>query len=166
MGVVAVATTMVALAITPTASAAGTRVEYVAQVNPICQAQHNQAKTAHRSYKKRIRPFIKRGIEPLPKAAVRIYLRYQREIVRLRRTADAQILAVPPAPTDRSTVSEWLRLRGAATDFVERSARAVAHGNSRWAGQLLTKANDREFKAELLVQDFGLDACTPFLSND
>jgi hypothetical protein len=149
-----------------TAYAASTRAEYVAQVDPICQIEQGRAKAAHRSYKNRIRPFLKSHVEPLPKAAVRIYVRYEDEVVRIRRSADTQILTIPPASGDEDTVSQWLRLRGAATTFLKRSTQAVSEGNSERAGQLFTKANDREFKAEILVQDFGFNYCTPFISND
>jgi hypothetical protein len=122
----------------------------------------------YRTYKNRIRPFVKRGIDPEhpPKAAVRIYLRYQDKVVRIRRSADAQISIFPPASGDEGTVSQWLRLRGAATDFLKRSTRALSQGNSERSGELLSKTYDREFKAEILVQDFAFKYCTPFLSND
>jgi hypothetical protein len=168
-GLIALATAVVALAIAATtAQAETTRAAWVAQVDPICHTEHGQAKAVYRSYKNQIRPFVKRGIDPehLPKAAVRIYVRYQDKVVRIRGSADTQISTVPPASGDEGTVSQWLRLRGVATGFIKRSTRVLSHGNSERAGKLLTKTYDREFKAEILVQDFGFNYCTPFLTND
>jgi hypothetical protein len=105
-----------------TAHAASTRAEYVAQVDPICQAGHSQAKAATRSD--------------------------------FRGAAGGG---------DEGAVSGWLQLRDAASDFLERVARVLARDNARRAGKLLSRAYDREFKAELVVQDFGFRYCTPFL---
>lgn len=76
---IAFAIAAVALAIAATsASAATTRAEYVAQVDPICQASKPRLTHEVRSYERRIRHLIQHGLDPdrPTKQALRVVVRF------------------------------------------------------------------------------------------
>jgi hypothetical protein len=83
----------------------------------------------------------------------------------IRRNEDAQISPIPPAPGDEMAVVGWLQKRGEATDLLERSIGAIAHGKFDFAGRLLSKASKKELGAEAFLEGFGFKYCTPFLAN-
>jgi hypothetical protein len=149
----------------PNAHAATTRAEYVAQVDPICQAGLAQESVAEQRLNKQIRRLKKH--EGSRKARARSLRRQSRAlrqflnvVVAVEQGVNAQIATVPPATEDTSLVQVWLRVRSEELDLSRRMSRAFAK-DRLFAGlglffDLLAKA-DEEFD---LVQDFGFKYCT------
>jgi hypothetical protein len=163
------AITVIALAIAATAAyGAATRAEYVAQVDPICQAGKTKLKRESRKYGHRIRALRKQGIdtEKPTKRVLRLAVRFYDRVARIQRSANQQIAAVPPAPGDEQLVAEWLRLRSKRIKLTNRAIHAYAR--SRKAHQfrrLMGRANTAEVNAESLVADFHFQHCTPLLAD-
>jgi hypothetical protein len=142
------------------AEAATTRAEYVAQVDPICQAGKAREKAAIRSFKKRLKRLSEKNVDPAEsKVAFRALVAFFNRNVRIKREVDRQIKAVIPATGDEETVSRWLQRRDNATDLLERATHAFAHGKERYASHLLSKASSVGFTSGFLVEDFGFKYC-------
>jgi hypothetical protein len=125
--VIAIALLAVAISAGP-ASAASTRAEYVAQVNPICASANSQAralwetffkttdrleKTAKKLHgKKRIR--VQRRLDEL-------FYRLDDQVLAVYSGALAQLKLIPPAPGDEALVAEWLATRQALQDLSAKS---------------------------------------------
>jgi hypothetical protein len=102
LGVLLVVTAAAALVAAPGASAAATRAEYVAQVNPICkQANTQSGKVFSRAIKGQNPDQIKPGV--LTKALKRVN--------RITRKTTNRIAGVPAAPGDEALVAEWVASR-------------------------------------------------------
>jgi hypothetical protein len=146
---------------------ASTRAEYVAQVDPICQAGFVKEKAVNRSFKKRAKRLHKHGIDTTEptKPVLRIAVRLFDRIARIARAVNSQILVIPPAPGDEAIISQWLQLRGEATDLTQRSIHVFAHGKERRFKQLIGRSFNRRLDAEEIVQDFGFKHCVQFLAD-
>jgi hypothetical protein len=159
---IAVAIAVLALAIVAQeADAAATRAEYVAQVDPICQAGRAREKAAARSFKKRVRLLKERGVdldEPT-KRGNRLVVAFYDRIARIYKNVDGQISAVVPAPGDEAIISEWLKRRERPPDLLERAVHAFARGKEKRSSQLFTKAFRAGLFSQIPVQDFGFKSC-------
>jgi hypothetical protein len=144
------------------AFASSTRAEYVAQVDPICQKAHLAEKREARRFKRQIRHLIRKGLDldHPTKAALHALVGFADRAARIARGAFGQIAAVPPAPGDEATVTEWLRLRSKATNYFHRAYHAFARNQKpHQFRRLLGKSDSAGLDADSLVQDWGFEHC-------
>jgi hypothetical protein len=159
---VALTTTMIALATTSTAHAAATRAEYVAQVEPICQTAYFAEKAAYKIFQRRIKKAaqqIRRHGRPRKDARSTLFSFYGR-MRQVSRTMDAAIQPIPPAPGDEAAVQAWLAGRERSITLNARALRALRRAKSRRFLTLFFKGIDTEGAAVSSVQDFGFSYCT------
>jgi hypothetical protein len=153
----------VALAITAsTAIAASTRAEYVAQVDPICQAAHAAGQAEVKRYERQVRRLTRHGFDPdhPSKALLRAAVGFADRIAKIERPSFAQIAAITPAPGDEATVAEWLRLRARETAYFQRAFHAFARNQkTHQFRRLSAKADKANLEAESLVGDWGFEHC-------
>jgi hypothetical protein len=150
-----------------TAQAAPTRADYVAQVDPICQASKASQKHEARKYKRQFRRLREQGLDPdrPTKRAIRMTVRFYDRLARIQRGTTNQIAIVPPAPGDEPLVAEWLRLRSMRIELTNHAIHAYARNRkSHQFKRLLEKANLAEINAESAVADFHFRYCTPLLA--
>lgn len=163
MGVVALATTMIALAIAAVnASAATTRAEYIAQVEPICQTAYFAEKAAYKTLHRRIEKAaqqIRQHGRPRKDARSTLFSFYGR-MRQVSRTMDAAIQPIPPAAGDEAAVQAWLAGRERSITLNARALRALRRAKSRRFLTLFFKGIDTEGAAVSSVQDFGFSYCT------
>jgi hypothetical protein len=160
LGLALIATALFA---TP-ASAATTRAEYVGQADPICQAQQLQDRATFRAYKKSIKRYLKHHPNPDPdrpsKTVLRMAMRYYDRVLAIHRRADSELSSISPAPGDEGATAEWLQLRGASADLLERAIRAVRHNKIKPFIRLYLKSIRRSLQAEVSIRDFGFRYCS------
>src|SRR5262249_42222930 len=118
-GLIGLAIVVIALAIVAaSASAATSRAEWVAQVDPICQvayvAEKSADKTFHRQTKKAERQ-SKRGHHPST-AARKILFRFYHRTAQATQGMLNAISPIPAAPGDEATVASWLTGRQQSID--------------------------------------------------
>jgi hypothetical protein len=151
-GAIVVAMAMIGVAAVPSAQAATTRAEYVAQVDPICQSfvgPQNSALDAFIRNTKRLGRVAKSSVKSG---------NFKPFIKQNRRTAGSlnnyaqvhsnltdQILAVPAAPGDEGTVSTWINNRRQA----EAIARSAATALNQFKVSVFLKRIDQADAAEL-----------------
>jgi hypothetical protein len=170
--VLAVAIGLIALAITTTtADAASTRAEYVAQVDPICQAAAKpEAKAYYGQVRANRKAYVQIQSGVPPKRAYRKYFpRAARFIARRSRVYSdetVRIAAVPPALGDEQVVGQWVQKRVESANLLNRAIVAAHHRNfSKMAG-FEDFAGAAEANGENFVADFGFKYCTPIPSED
>jgi hypothetical protein len=162
-GSIALLIAVVALAITAgTAIAASTRTEYVAQVDPICQAAHAAGQAETKRYARQVRRLTDDGFDPdhPSKALLRAAVKFADRIAHIERLSFAQIAAVTPAPGDEETVTEWLRLRARETAYFQHAFHAFARNQkTHQFRRLSAKADRANLEAESLVGDWEFEHC-------
>ena len=165
-----VAALAIALCAAP-AQAATTRAEYVAQVDPICQAGQAQVALV-------LQPFLRAA-----KRAKRHHSLNERKTARkLRRMLKAayaqtavighqvndQIATVPPAPDDVSLIQVWLRARNEFVDLETQLLSAKPKTDKQafrlFSGFFVLSA--RALEVSDLVRDFGFVYCTTYFQVD
>jgi hypothetical protein len=169
-GLTAVAIAVIALAITAgPATAATTRAEYVAQVDPVCQAAQAQEEAAALPVSKKLKRLHKQ--ERMKKASrkargraakreMRLLAGFYDYVVAVEHGVNAQIATIPPAIEDTSLVQVWLRARGEALVVTQRLFRALAKGQFFAAFELLIEVETKAAEASDLVRDFGFRYCS------
>jgi hypothetical protein len=164
---IALAITLVALAITAgTASAATTRADYVAQVDPICQSAQAQEVVAAQPFVTALRREKKHRSRKTSRKADRALVLYFPQYSAIERAADAQIAMVPPAPDDISLIQVWLRARGELIDDESQlfgTLQGPKGGGLKALAQfftLLFEIGGRQLEVADLVRDFGFQYCT------
>jgi hypothetical protein len=153
--VVSVAIALLTLAIlvpAPSAQAASTRAEYVAQVDPICQSfvgSENNALSAFFRNAKRIGRVAKSSLRS---GNFKPFIRQIRRTAgslnsyaQIHSTLTDQIVAVPAAPGDEATVATWINYRRQA----ETSARAAATALNQFKMKVFAKRGQESDAAEL-----------------
>jgi hypothetical protein len=153
----------VALAITAVpAQAATTRAEYVAQVDPICQAAKPAKVKARKAAAKNLRRLVRQLRAGNEKKAIKLSGKAARNLNRFNRiqaNLTTQIAPVPPAPRDLTTVSQWLQDR--------REAEKLGFGAARALKRHKGKKFLRKFRASVIagaeardrVKNFGFRYC-------
>jgi hypothetical protein len=162
IGLIALAILMFALAIAPsTASAASTRAEYVAQVDPICQQENISQKAVVRSLNKRVKLLAKRGFDRQKpsKPIARLIIRGYDRLAGIQRGANGSIALVTPAPGDQTTTSSWIQQRAAFATVFQRAGHLFAQQKQRKALALFFRALRIEDQAEHLIEPFGFRFC-------
>jgi hypothetical protein len=151
-----------------TASAATTRAEWVAQVDPICQSAQLQEGIAGELLGRATRRFKKESRKNNDKAErqlARAFRSYQFQYIAIERGVNTQIAAVPPAPEDVSLVQVWLRARGELLDEETqlysgglKPKQQSFKGFAQLFSQFFTLIG-REYEVTDLVRDFGFRYC-------
>jgi hypothetical protein len=162
---ITVAIAMIALAITaPGAQAAATRAEYVAQVDPICQAAIGPQAKALSSFSKAFEHFRQRvrsgritkgTFTKLLRQTAGFLSRYKG----IGANVTTRIEAVPPPPRDTGTVTLWLLNRRAAEQLVDSAVSALKHYRLKAYFRLLAQAEATEAGGRVLVSSFGFQYC-------
>jgi hypothetical protein len=161
---IAVAIGLVVLATPATAAnAASTRAEYVAQVDPICQAGQAQERAAFKAYVKSAKRYLRRHPNSDPdkpsKQIFRLVTRLYSRILAIDRSVLAQLNSIPPAAGDEAAVAEWLGVRTQSADLLERSIHALQRQKLKLFFRLYLKSIRRSLQATLPISDFGFRYC-------
>ncbi len=164
-GIAAVSGCLIALvAAASPASAATTRADWVAQVDPICQNGLAQEVVA-------VQPLLRAAKRAKKHRGRKANRRVQRRLVayifqytNIERAVNAQIATVPPAPDDVSLVQVWLRARGELLDtetrlFVQPASGKGLKGLAK-AFNLIFELVGREYEVSDVVRDFGFQYCS------
>jgi hypothetical protein len=170
----ALALVLVAVAATPS-QAASTRAEYIAQVEPICQAANEASKKHDRKVVQRIKPkliaflndvFDPDAEEPSKKENRRfirffisIFAKTTGHAAFIFDQATTQIYAIPPVPGEEGLIGGWLAGRSLAVDQVQAAIRAARHGRGRLSGRLLDQSDKTLLAAQEPVNAYGFQAC-------
>jgi hypothetical protein len=147
------------------ASAATTRAEYVAQVDPICQAGIAQETAVARPLTKKLHRLKKhaRSREARRRAdkrATRALARFYDFVAVVEQGVTAQIATTPPPTEDTSLIQVWLRVRGEEVVVTQRLFRSFAKGDFFGAFDLLFEVVAKSEEASDLVRDFGFHYCS------
>lgn len=161
-----IAATLIALAaITSTpAHAATTRAEYVAQVDPICQAWIKPGTKTYAGFRRANRKLYlqtKRGV-PQRKAYGRYFPRIARLFAFRLKTysaTTAQIARVAPPPGDETLIGDWLEKRAESASLLRRSITAAHHRNFSDMAKFFEFSNLAEIQGEEPLAGFGFRYC-------
>jgi hypothetical protein len=146
------------------AGAATTRAEYVAQVDPICQAGLAQETAAAKPVAKKLRRLKKhtdsrnarrRALKREMRALAHLY----DFVATVEQGVNAQVATIPPAIEDTNLIQVWLRVRGEEVVVTQRLFRALAKGDFFAAFALLFEVETKSEEATDLVRDFGFQYC-------
>lgn len=162
---IVLAVTVITLAIgAGTASAATTRAEWVAQVDPICQSGQAQEAVAAQPLGKLVKRAKGHDSRKLARKLTRVLRSFLLQYATIEHAVNAQIATIPPAAEDVSLVQVWLRARG---DLVDTGSQLFAHGiqGKGLKGfvrffSLLDEISNREFEVHDLVRDFPFQYCS------
>jgi hypothetical protein len=142
------------------AQAAVTRADYVAQVDPICQAAASQEDSALQP----VLRAVKRSQghhRPSRKAERRLkrrYTTYLSQKAAIERAANDQIAAVPPAPDDVSLIQVWLRARNELVGLETGLLSVIKDKPSQGIASFIRLIGLEEEVYDL-VRDFGFQYC-------
>jgi hypothetical protein len=151
----------VGVAATP-ASAASTRAEYVAQVDPICQSFVGPTVSAGSAYNKDYKEWTRRLSKGTLKGWVRQTRRTARSLGRfneLHAALTEQIAAVPPPAADVAAISTWLDDRRQADVFSVSAASAFGHFKFAQFHKKINQANAADAAGVTAISGFGFLAC-------
>jgi hypothetical protein len=157
---------VVALAIAAApASAATSRADWVAQVDPICQNGQAQEAVAAQPLIRAVKRDKKHRSRKTSRKAERAVVAFFFQYANIERAVDAQIATVPPAPDDVSLVQVWLRARGELLDLETRlfTGNVKAGKGLKGFAQVFTlffELLGRQQEVSDLVRDFGFHYCT------
>jgi hypothetical protein len=166
---VALTVALVVLALgADTAYGATSRAEYVAQVDPICQAGLAQEAAAARPVVKKLKRLQKqerrarsrKARRRAAKRELRVVARFYDFVTGVEQSVTAQIAAIPPAIEDTSLVQVWLRARGEQAVATQRLFRSLAKGDILGAFTLLFEVEAKAEEVTDLVRDFGFHYCS------
>jgi hypothetical protein len=166
---IALAITVIAFAITAAmAYGASTRAEYVAQVDPICQAGNQRIVRAS----KKAAPSIKRILAKVKKLgeagedspeAKRLYAKFTSKAygryASIFHSVTTQITAVPPGPGDEAAVAAWLEGRALHAVLLRRAIRKAKRGKTDRSALLVLAALAILKEADDQVRSFGFQQC-------
>jgi hypothetical protein len=155
-------------AFAPSANAATTRAEYVAKVDPICQAGLAQegaaAKPLTKKLKRLDRQFKKahsrKARRRIDRREGRLLTHYFDFVAAVEQGVNSQIATIPPAIEDTSLIQVWLRARSEELVAIQRAMRSLTKGDFFGGlGQLLDVQTKAQEAADL-VRDFGFHYCS------
>jgi hypothetical protein len=149
------------------AKAATTRAEFVAQVDPICQAGQAQELAAVQPLLRATKRAQKHHKVRSPKTEKRLarrFAQYISQYATIEHQVNSQIAEVTPAPDDVSLIQVWLRARNELVDLENNLFGALAHPQRiKNPFKIFTRFFEvaaREFEVADLVRDFGFQYCT------
>jgi hypothetical protein len=143
-------------------SAASTRGEYIAQVDPICVTFVGPENDAAKAFIKNAKRLGRVGNSGHAKAFVRQLRRTAGSLSRLGRVDLAlnnQIAAVPPPAADAPTIGAWLDGRREADGLLESAASALGQFKPRLYLKRFKRAFAVNDAANELVSGFGFQVC-------
>jgi hypothetical protein len=158
-----------AIAVAP-ASAATTRAEYVAQVDPICQNGQAQEAVAAQPLLRATKRAKKHRNRKTSRKADRALLAYFAQYSNIERAVNIQISTIPTAPDDVSLIQVWLRVRGETQDSESQIFNTSLNPKAGFKGlvrffALLGRALIRQQEAVDMVRDFGFQYCSQTASD-
>jgi hypothetical protein len=130
------------------ASAASTRAEYIAQVDPICEAS-NQGLT--RLWKRFVRADKQHKLHTAGNALATIATNLV--------SSDAKLQAIPPPPGDEARVSQWLGMFDQIAHNYKISASAYRLGTYKRVSRLIDRSDRLNRNADSLMADFPFQVC-------
>ena len=166
MGLIAVAITVMAGAITATsAAAATTRAEWVAQVDPICQNGQAQEAVAAQPLLRAAKRAKKHRNRKTTRKLNRAVLVYFAQFANIERAVNTQIASVPTASEDVSLIQVWLRARGEVLDSETQIFNTNFNKGKGLKGfvkffTLFGEILFRQQEVADLVRDFGFQYCS------
>jgi hypothetical protein len=164
----AIAALAVAAAMPSPASAASTRGEYLAQIEPICQQANEQAKRQAQKINRALKKSLKKAAtqekngkpgDVFADVFILAVIKLVGPDNRLFERTTARIAAVPPAAGDEAVVTAWLTGRTESTELVWDALRAGKHHKANRMFGLLDASTEALRKAQQPVQAFGLNHC-------
>jgi hypothetical protein len=150
------------MATAPAAHAASSRAEYVAQVEPICQAAQKPTFKAYaRAFKELpsvedLDHLTRRELRRIDRAQGRLYSR----IATVYGRTSARIRAVSPAPGDEAIIASWLSGRAQAQTLMLQAGRLARHLKARRSYLVASRATAASDTAARSVSDFSFHFCT------
>jgi hypothetical protein len=163
---IALAITVIVLATTATgANAATTRAEFVAQVDPICQAAQAQELVAAQQVNRKLRklrkhPNTRKARRRAIKREFRAIGRFYGYVAVVEQGVNAQVAMIPPAIEDTSLIKLWLRVRAEQVISTQRLASAFAKGDILAALDMFFEASGKVEEAGDIVRDLGFQHCS------
>jgi hypothetical protein len=142
------------------AHATASRAEYVAQVEPFCQAAQKPTAKAFIAVIKSIPTDQDRITKSVAHRADRALGRLYVRISVIFGHTTAQISSVSPPPGDETTVSSWLAGRNQAQAWGLQAGRAAKHLKVGRAAKVANRAVSASDEAAQLVSGFGFRFCT------
>lgn len=161
-GLAAVIVAVTCLVWAASAQAASTRAEWVAQVEPICQASLPAATAANGNVNRKAKNLTRTAKHGSNRAFVRAIRAFAHAIQAYTAIDDAltnQLAGVPPVSTDTAAVANWLQGRRNTTALANAAAQALLRLKIRKSFGLLNQANAAYEQAVSSVSGFGLNAC-------
>jgi hypothetical protein len=143
-------------------SAASTRAEYVAQVDPICDAHVGPLGQALSAYNKN----YKRWVHVATHGSLKAWLKQTKRLARSLNGFDSahssltqEIAAVPPAAEVASTVASWLDLRRRAEAYDQAAITALRRLSIGKFYKAIDGANSADLAAGRSVAGLGFQVC-------
>jgi hypothetical protein len=163
-GLTAVTAAAIALTIMlpSTASAASTRAEYIAQVDPICTSYAGPLGNAFKTYHKNFKSMNRNAKSGTLKAFLRSLKRTAGSlngIAQLHATMIEQIAAVPPVATDVPIINNWLNALRLEQSNELGAATALRHFKIGVFFKRLNQADGAVNAADDASRGFGFTAC-------
>jgi hypothetical protein len=146
------------------ASAATTRADWVAQVDPICQNGQGQETALLQPVLAAQKRARKHHSRKLTKRADRAFRSFFAQYANVERAVNAQIATVPPAPDDVSLIQVWRRRREELLDLESRVLLGPFNPGKgvKGLGRLLSDFFEligKQYEVADLVRDFGFHYC-------
>jgi hypothetical protein len=144
------------------ANGAATRAEYVAQVDPICQAFRGPASAADSAYIKNYKRWFRVARKGTVKAFVRQTNRTAGSLLRftqIHMSVTDQIATVPPAAADTGTVNTWLNYRRKSDAFSTSAASALRQLKFKRFFEQNDHADAAEAAGRVTIAPFGFQVC-------
>jgi hypothetical protein len=144
------------------AVADSTRAEYIAQVDPICQAFVGPERDAGKTFIKNVKRWARLAESEKVKPFVRQTRRTASSLDRLVqidvRLTD-QIAAVPPPAADAGTIGTWLNYRREADGLLSSAASAFRHFKFRLFLKRAGAADAASTASIRTISGFGFQVC-------
>jgi hypothetical protein len=143
------------------AEAASTRAEYIAQVDPICQAAAAPLSQADQAVSKSYKSFLRPGtysVKQFSRKAKRLARSMNRRAA-VYSSVTEQIAAVPPPAEDAATVSAWLDHRRQAATLERSAASALTRLALSKAAKRIRQAGAADDAADKSISGFGFKFC-------
>jgi hypothetical protein len=160
---IALAIALIALVVGATpAGAASTRAEYVAQVDPMCQAALPQLASTQKAFERKLTAINKRVKSGRFKGILRLITSAARSLnayTTVHANLTTQISGVPPAPPDVSAVNGWLQNRRNAESFGTSAASSLKHAKFRQFARQLNQAAAADQAGIAQISGFGFQFC-------
>jgi hypothetical protein len=161
-GGIALATVGIALIVVPTAEAAATRAEYVAQVDPICKSFESPLATSFATYS----ADYKRLLRTAKKGRIKAFVRAARATAAalnvlsgLHTNLAAQIQTVPPPTADAAVVFTWLNALRQEGSLATAAATALLHAKFKAFNSYLGQADAALAAGKNAIAGFGFATC-------